>query len=520
MTIIQRRLMLLFFFLLFILTAPIIILFAQGYRFDSNGKIFVYSGSITIKSIPSLVDISIDGKEYPQKKLKIINNSYTIGGLRPGKHTIRCEKPGYTSWEKTIKVTSGISTEFWNVILFPLDSSFRKQTTFDSQPVDQFFLSPRNNNELVYLNQTADKVSVKLLDTKKNETIEIFNSTDLILLKPEEKENVEWSSDNKSILIPFRKKTAPEEKEYVVAKIKKDQLENDIYLSTLFAQKNDHLANSAKIKTNNNLKTKVDESSSKIFKVRWMFDKNNELVILTNDKKLYYLNTEKPEEKILLDDNVSAFNFAGNRIYYTQAPNHLVWEIKNNDPETKRQITYQPIETHADFVQLDVYDEYRIAIQTQEGSLTLFNQEKETAEVRYDQLGQNIKGIQFSNDGKKLLYWTENEIWLAILRDWEVQPTKTKGEKIFITRFSQPIKNVQWMETYENIVFNVGKFLKSAEMDNRDRVNIVDIMTFQTTPADREIFYNKNNQTLFFIDSPERKINSALLIEKPGILGF
>ncbi|MBT7431959.1 PEGA domain-containing protein, partial [bacterium] len=119
MTITQRRLYLLFFIILFFLTAPVIVLFAKGYRFDTVNNIFVYSGSITIKSAPRDIDIYVDNKKQKKSKLSVINGSYTLNGIRPGKHTIACKKEGYTSWSKTINVHSGISTEFWNILLLP-----------------------------------------------------------------------------------------------------------------------------------------------------------------------------------------------------------------------------------------------------------------------------------------------------------------------------------------------------------------------------------------------------------------
>lgn len=260
--------------------------------------------------------------------------------------------------------------------------------------------------------------------------------------------------------------------------------------------------------------------NNKLDKVRWMFNKNEELVALTQDKELYYFYLDPTKKKILLDNNVDGFDFAGNRIYYCQAPNNIVWEIKDNNISTKRQIINQSIETNREnpAMKMIAYDEYRIAIIDSAGNLIIYNEEKETGEKTLEKIHEGVKDIQFSDDGKKLLFWTDNEIWLLMLRKWEVQPIREKNKVYLITRFSEPIKNVQWMDNYENVIFSVGNTIKSAEVDTRDRINIIDINTLNNPGRERQMFYNKQTQTLYFTE--DNNLKSSLLINQTGILGF
>lgn len=495
MSLFKRRLFLFFFVLLFFFTAPIVVLFATGYRFDSANKIFVHSGSVTIESLPADVDIFLNGKKQKEKTVNSINNSFTINGLRPGKYTLRCEKEGYTTWEKNIEVHSGVSTEFWNVLLYSNDSAETVQ--YNTPSIQQFFLSPRENNELVFFSKENDLNKVSLLDIESNQYEDIYATADLKFIDPKEEENVEWSSDNEQILIPL---TDVAKKTYIIARIKKDQLNNVTNLNDVF-----------------------DKKDVMIEKVRWMFDKNDELVILTSDHKLYYFYLDAPERTVLLDENVSAFNFAGNRIYYTQLPNNLVWEIKGDDSSTKRQITNISVASEKEeFIDLIVYDEYRMALINNKKRLFVYNEEKEKGEKFMNEISADVESIQFSNDGKKLLYWTNNEIWTLILRDWDVQPIRKKNDRIMTTRFSQPIKNVQWMENYENILFTAGNQLKSAELDSRDRINIVDVAASSYDLDSRDLFYNKNNQVVFFKNKVGESylLKSKLLLDRGGFLGF
>lgn len=502
------------------------VFFAKGYRFDIKTKIFVYSGSITIKSVPKDIEVFLNDKQQNEKRLNYINNAYTINGVRPGKYSLRLEKDNHTSWEKDIEVHSGISTEFWNILLFP-NKEVQEILSHTNKNIEQFFLSPRDEQEIIFFSEEDNKKAVYLLDAKNNNADKIFETDEFYFLDPSEEENVEWSSDNKHIFIPFQDEQGI--KIYIIAKIKGEEIENPVNLNEIFNNEKDdsEVAVSSKL-AKKQIKDGNEEKITTFKKVRWMFDKTDELVILTNNHELYYLDFNKPEERILIDDQVSGFDFAGNRIYYTQLPNNLVWEIKNDNTETKRQITNQSfVPSENGFIELTVYDEYRLTIKDEfSGNLLIFNEEKEENEILTKIIENNIKGVQFSNDGKKLLYWSDSEIWFLILRDWDVQPVRKKGDNELITRFSTPIKNVQWLDNYENILFSSGNKIKSAEIDVRNHVNIVDIVKSSQDFDNRDFFYNKKNQMLFF-KIPEKindkelsTLKSIILLKSSGIFGF
>lgn len=505
MTQTQRRIFMFSFIFLFLIIAPIIVFYARGYRFDRLRNIFVYSGSITIKSWPRDINVYIDDKKQDKGTLSVVNGSYTINSVRPGKHTIKCQKNGYTSWEKNIEVHSGVSTEFWNVLLFPLSENQAAQSHSDKQ-FEQYFLSPRNENEIVFFSSEDNKNKVYFLNIEDNKPQEVYSTEDFDFLSPAEEENVEWSSDNKKILIPFRDKKT-NEKIYIVASIKNDRIAETVNLNQLFKKSFEE-------------ENQASPENLLFEKVRWMFDKNEELIILTKNQQLYYFFLDSTKEKIMLDENIGGFNLASNQIYYCQSPNKIVWEIKNNDITTKKQIISQSIGTDSGsgFVKMIAYDQYRIAIIDDKNNLIVYNEEKETGEKSLEKIRDGVKNVQFSNDGKKLLYWTSNEIWLLMLRDWEVQPLRKKNQNLLITRFSQPIENVQWMDDYENIIFSVDKTVKSAEIDIRDRANITDIKTLDNAVENRQMFYDKQNQILFFLD--KNILNSFRVVDQGGIFGF
>lgn len=97
-----------------------------------------------------------------------------------------------------------------------------------------------------------------------------------------------------------------------------------------------------------------------------------------------------------------------------------------------------------------------------------------------------------------------------MLRDWEIQPKRYFGDKITITRSSEPIKNVQWMDNYENIILSTGKKIKVFEVDPRNITNISDIIELENSIDEKDLLYNKDNQTAYFLG--KNVIFSVILI--------
>lgn len=100
------------FTLSFFATASLIIFYAFGYRYSQERGIFVYSGSITVNSLPQTVDIAIDGEAISPNQYGILNETIHIAGLMPGEHLLTVSAPGYRPWSKKVTVQSGVSSEY------------------------------------------------------------------------------------------------------------------------------------------------------------------------------------------------------------------------------------------------------------------------------------------------------------------------------------------------------------------------------------------------------------------------
>jgi hypothetical protein len=486
----QRRLFTIFFIFLFTLVAPTVVLLAQGYRFSLENNIFIHSGSITIKSWPRDIDIYIDDQRQEGKTLNIINGAHTINGIKPGKYKLTCSKPGYSNWEKEIEVHSGVSTEFWNVLLFP-EKEIQKTSVFKPEgKVKQIFLSPKDRDELILFTEKDSVKNIQIINPQNQTSETIFETKKYDLVNKEEGFNIEWNSNNKKFILPV---------------IDEEAIKDFLIVNT--ENENDEP---------NSLNSFFPEDL--VYKARWMFDEENELILLTKTGKLYFFDYKKQTSRII-DENVSGFDFADYAIYYTKAPNNIVWRIKQNDLENKKQITTETFDLMEEekFIEITAYDKYRIFLNSEESSL-IHNENTKKDLVSILRPQEKISGIQFSDDGKKLLCWNDHEVWYYMLRDWEIQPKRYFGDKITVTRSSEPIKNVQWMDNYENVILSTNNTIRVFEVDPRNKTNISELINAQKPIEEKNLIYNKDNQTAYFLD--ENNIFSFTVIDNSGFLRF
>ena len=105
-----------------------------------------------------------------------------------------------------------------------------------------------------------------------------------------------------------------------------------------------------------------------------------------------------------------------------------------------------------------------------------------------------------SSDKKKVIELNDYEIWILFLEE---------EEKVFLTRFSEKICQVLWLNDYY-LIFTVGgkcSKIKIAEIDDRDRLNIVDLAEFENP----EIFWDKNTKKLYVFSEEKAYLLENLL---------
>jgi len=453
---------------LFWLVSAIIIGFTFGYRFSFERGVFVYAGSITLKTTPQEVDIYLNGEIVPSPSFSRLNSSYHISGIKPGEYLIEAKAKDYQTWSKKATVHSGISTEFWNVIL--VKNSY-KQENFDSAGIERFFISP-HKNLVAFPQQNESGFAVKVLDPKTSKTEQIFSSPEYSFTN-DEKENIEWTPEANRLIIPVLKEG---EKNYLIATMDTKEV---LDLNTL-AQANN------------------------LSHVRWD-PKNKDLLFYMSDGNLYRMDLGSPENKKLVAQHIASYDLSSKALFYFRLPEGIVYKTSLDAGDTPQQITTSAPENMSDYsYQIIVYDDDRIVfLNNKSHFLYIYNKGQE--DVYFQKLSENAFGSQFSDDGKKLLYWTDREIFAYFVRKWEEQPARNENEKMSITCFSDQIKNVQWTRDYEHVLFTNNKKIKLIEIDNRDHRNMMDVLALND--SDSAVINNFTDGKIYYIDKNNEQQN-------------
>ncbi len=101
---------------IFVLLSTVILILALGYRYDFIKNKLVKTGSFRVKTNVStdiyMNDQLIGGTSF-------LSNTLTKNFLLPRIYNVRVEKIGYFSWQKNVEVSTGVFTDFPNVVLLP-----------------------------------------------------------------------------------------------------------------------------------------------------------------------------------------------------------------------------------------------------------------------------------------------------------------------------------------------------------------------------------------------------------------
>lgn len=479
-----RRILFWLLVLLFLVTAPVAVLYSQGYRFDQKKMIFVHSGAITLKSLPASVNIFLDGKPQPAKSLDIINNSVTVGGLRPGSYHIQASLNGYSGWGKNVEVHSGFSTEFWNVVLTPQNPEVNE---LESRNAARFFPSPFGK-KTAYFEDLGKGISLWVTDFKKNETHLAYSESDVFFLK-DKFDNLEWNFKEDLMLAPVIRNN---QKDYLI--VSSEGNIKPFYLSDMTNFKD-------------------------IRKARWSPKEKNVIYFLAKDSSqtsnLYAFSLDSNVPDLIVSEIIT-YDLSQNSIYFLQKNNIL---LKSSlDGSSAVQVNDSPFADSAigDNARLIAYDEDRQILISEDGDLFVHNNGSENL---FQKIGSGVLGAQFSDDGKKLLFWNSNEILVTFFRKWEVQPYRDENEIQTVIRLSSPVENVFWFRDYEHVFFSAKNKIKLIELDPRDHRVCLDI--FENNLDEFPATYDIGNGYYYFTgdSNGEKKIFYFALPEKTGIFG-
>ncbi len=174
-----RRAIMIFLIIVFLVSAPLIILYTAGYRYDFATKQVRQTGVISIDVEPTDARVYINDirikKEIP---IRLTNRA-------PGTYKLKIEKDNYLPWEKDIIVNSKQTTFVKNIKLYKKTEP-KLLLEIEKNTLTDYKTSP--SGKYILLQKTKQGVeTIDLYDIAKNETKTITR------LSKQNASKIEWS---------------------------------------------------------------------------------------------------------------------------------------------------------------------------------------------------------------------------------------------------------------------------------------------------------------------------------------
>ncbi|MFH1401878.1 MAG: hypothetical protein ABIG40_02860 [Parcubacteria group bacterium] len=227
---------------------------------------------------------------------------------------------------------------------------------------------------------------------------------------------------------------------------------------------------------------KINEKDVTEAKSIVLFPKNPGFLILTENNKNPFLE-ETPTTTA--PKSILAYQKINNEIYYLDNAGFVFRSDFSFSPKEKLNTTALSVKQKTKY-ELKVFPGY-LFIQEEQVSY-LLNSKTKSFEIFFEP----VKNLKISPDGRKIVYFSNYEIRIIFTQDIFEQPQKKAGEKLFLTRFSEKIGDVFWLNP-DYLVFSAGNKIKISEIDDRDKINIYEIGEFadpaiKFTATDNELY--------------------------------
>jgi hypothetical protein len=403
----------------FFIVVLFVILNAQGYDFDWKKRKIVETGGIYIKTSEPGISVYIDGNY--NKNTDQFSRDLLVQKLLPGVHDIRVERDGYFTWQKSLPVEEKLVTKAQNIILFPKDIDFEEMVP----DVEKVF--PVDNKP--FLIKKKDGSFVKM-DPMTEEIKEILTSVQSKVLKDIVK--IEVSPNKERALI-----TLKEKKYYLLSLL--DGEENRLEIIEGLGKDTDY-----------------PEFNG------------NDSVYHMDKGYLYSLNLKTGKKDKVSDDVIEGFALHGDGLYTLEKG--VLYRtnvyIKTVETMTKEVFPYKEKSTY----KLQIIEGRIFLVEDSKVYYMYVNSSKSFVKMIESRSGE----VKYKVWSDKVLFINKNEIWLMLLKDFESPFFKKADSFVFLSRFSEGVSDVAWVDDdYFSAI--VGGKLRISEIDIRDKINFFEL---------------------------------------------
>lgn len=431
MNLLCRRILYITFIIAFLILAPLLLMYANGYRYDFKQGAIIKTGVLILESKPQKVNV------YINNELKYTKTPINGASLTPGLYDIKVAKNGYYLWEKKLKIESNFTTFAQDVILFKKSDPIK----IINGSFNDFTIS-NDNAKIITLWQ--DETTAEIWEYKLNE-----QNSKLLLrnsLNNSEIKLGEWSKNNKNLIFNNYDKTKQKNNYFIME------------FDETFWQNKDEI----------NIIKLNELIPVPIINIKW--DDNDDNIVYANTKdSLYRINLMDKITKEISADKINDFIIYDKILYFNTELSCLI-EIDKNQINAQNSIDDDCI------YHLTKEKDYQL-ISSPRGLITLFSPNSKNSIV-IDLNSKNkifqtkTEKIKWDAASNKMLYY--NDIEIGTFSPSHQHPYKNET----IGRYGQEIKNALWHPSHHHLIVLFENNLKIMELDARDKRNVIDFDGF------------------------------------------
>jgi len=399
MTLTHRRIIYLSFMAIFFMVLPLIILYANGYKYNFKKDNLQKSGIIFLETKPKDVEVFLNNNKIDDKIPVLIKN------LTPNEYNLKVIKEGYGDWIKKVNVNEGQTTFLQYVRLFK-----------NNETADNLYQGKINNfkynvdeNILVLHEIIQGKHRLTWFDADNQEKKEIIVTTENI-------KDFELVENGKLIFVTT---------------------DEHAWLINPAAQVSFDLNKIIGITQPINLKVN---------------NYNGDYIYFVDKDGLYNYNLINNKKELLLPYAPIDYLIENNTLYYlnqNSLNNIFLNEFNLANKTTKENIL--SLELADDYQILNVKNNFFTIKNKATNKLTVFD--KQTNKItKFD----GAEYVNWNNQYEELIYNNTNELWVF-------KPLAERDKQLLLNRTSESLGEAQWYPLTTHVIYHTNNVIKIIE---------------------------------------------------------
>ena len=396
-----------------------------------------------MKSKTTGLNVFLNNEFY--KETSFFSGGALLTNVKTGRYILKIEKNDHKPWYKSVDVFPEQVTELRNILILP------------------------------------EKIDIAVLEAAGDNIVSISPDGSRILFAKKEK----------SLLTLFLF-SIEDKKSYPITQVSQSQISRVIWEnSTVILQRGDFFS-----VVKESLKNLVEEpivppSKFGFINVDFYPSTKDSLLVLDSDGKLYLLGTGVAKK---IRDNVNSFGVYGSDIFFVDKNGFLA---KLNIDTNEVKIIDRP-----GFFLSDEPAEVKFSSKGDlfliDSSGGLFFVSRQEEDIIHPVAGE-VRGAEFDSEGKKLLFWTPNEIKIFWVEPNIYQPFQKEFAIEPIFKIDSGLQEAGWFTKDDfHIIIRADSGVYITEIDGRGGRNTIELTNEKTD----KIFWDKNLNKLYF-SSPE-----------------